>query len=414
MRISKTVQIMASAVIWDSCQAYSAPQRHWTFDYVDSSGHGVGVAQYSSIDTSVKSPLGTGSLKLAIPAGLSQNVRVSENFSLDNTLLLDFSGINRPRSIFVRLNAPYSISVVLITREPSGTAWNSHVIHPSTAIPANTMTELPLDYTGISTSALSMSTRVAVIVPATSSAITVWVSGVTSAASAPPPSALVVTPSPTPGAQGYTTTPFSVNIAWTPNNVSNYGFRVDWGDGSDQPVNTLPNGQGPVAFVTTHQYALSGSYTITVTVTDTNSSAVGTGTVAITVNPVLTVDLTADKTSGNIPLTVNTTNNPEGGFAPYAWTEDYGDGSTLDSGTQTTAGPFTRTHIYTTSGTFTITLTVTDALGVGITAKSAIRAGVIASVGVTPIRALEVIAAIAVIAGGAYATKKVIGRRKVF
>ncbi|MFF1449911.1 carbohydrate-binding protein [Streptomyces sp. NPDC058274] len=77
----------------------------------------------------------------------------------------------------------------------------------------------------------------------------------------------------------------------------------------------------------------------------------------------------ADKTSGQTPLTVDFSSagssDPEGGALDYAW--DFGDG-----GSSTEANP---THTYTTKGTFTPTLTVTDPEGLTATASLVITAG---------------------------------------
>jgi|GEM_PF-6915979 len=73
------------------------------------------------------------------------------------------------------------------------------------------------------------------------------------------------------------------------------------------------------------------------------------------VPPVQVTD-TADTTSGNLPLAVNFTSNPVGGTAPYTFAWAFGDG-----GTSTDQNP---SHTYTTQGTYTVTLMVTDsALG---------------------------------------------------
>jgi len=398
MRISKTLQIIALVTqIWDRCEALSVTQRYWSSVYADAAD--VEHAVPLSVDTSIKSPLGTGSIKAAIP-NCGEDIYIYERFDPDLGLVLDLSGTNRPASIFVQLSAARSVNVKVITL--AGGVWKESIICPSTAVSANLMTQLMFNYSGISVSDLQNAVGIEVIVEnyGKTTTMSAWIAGVASVAEAPPPSALTVTATPTPGTRGYPTTPFSVNIAWMPNNISNYSFRVDWGDGSTQPVNSLANGQGPVAFVTTHLYVSPGTYTIAVTVTDTVSGSAGVGHVSITINPVLSVGLTADKTSGNVPLPVTFTNDPEGGFAPYTWTLDYGDGTTPDTDTQTAAGSFTRSHTYIATGTFTATLTVTDVLGASIMSKSKILAGV--QVGITPTTALEVIAVLSAIAGGLY------------
>jgi PKD repeat protein len=65
-------------------------------------------------------------------------------------------------------------------------------------------------------------------------------------------------------------------------------------------------------------------------------------------------NFSADVVNGNVPLTVNFTDSSTG--IPDYWTWDFGDGSAVDH----TQNP---THIYTNTGTYTVSLTVSNALG---------------------------------------------------
>ncbi len=59
--------------------------------------------------------------------------------------------------------------------------------------------------------------------------------------------------------------------------------------------------------------------------------------------------------NGNAPLAVSFTSTPSGGLAPYSYAWTFGDGASA-----TSQNP---SHIYTVAGTFSASLTVTDANG---------------------------------------------------
>jgi len=69
----------------------------------------------------------------------------------------------------------------------------------------------------------------------------------------------------------------------------------------------------------------------------------------------LTADFVAEPTSGNVPLTVRFTDK-SGGAPVAAWNWDFGDGSAHNAEQNPT-------HIYISSGDFTVTLTVTCTRG---------------------------------------------------
>ena len=111
------------------------------------------------------------------------------------------------------------------------------------------------------------------------------------------------------------------------------GASYSWSNGSTSPTIVVNS---------------AGTYTVTAS----NSCGNSTATSVITVNTV-TAHFTVDSTTGYVPFPVNFTNNSSANAVSWSW--NFGDGST---GTGQTP-----THIYTTGGTYTATLTVTDING---------------------------------------------------
>ncbi|MBN2134562.1 MAG: PKD domain-containing protein [Acidobacteria bacterium] len=108
----------------------------------------------------------------------------------------------------------------------------------------------------------------------------------------------------------------------------------------------------------THSYTSTGTYTATCVITDSGTPALtAQDTLLVTVtegNQAPTLNVSASPTSGQPTLTVSFTANasdPELGTMTYEW--NFGDGSA----TSATQNP---THMYTATGTFTATCTVTD------------------------------------------------------
>jgi PKD repeat protein len=102
-----------------------------------------------------------------------------------------------------------------------------------------------------------------------------------------------------------------------------------------------------------HTYTKAGTYGVTLTVTNAlgTSTRVKGGYITIGVPP--TADFTGVPGSGPVPLAVKFTDASKGG--PTSWSWDFGDGST-----STQQNP---THAYTKAGTYSVTLTATNAYG---------------------------------------------------
>ena len=120
------------------------------------------------------------------------------------------------------------------------------------------------------------------------------------------------------------------------------------------------NGQSGTGATPSVTYTVPGTYQVTLNVTD-NRGAVGTATSQVVVsrppNQPPTAQLAATPSSGTAPLLVQLSSagssDPEGAIASYSW--NFGNG-------QTGTGP-NPSVIYSTPGTYVVTLTVTDGDG---------------------------------------------------
>ncbi|MDX1905652.1 MAG: PKD domain-containing protein [Bacteroidia bacterium] len=141
--------------------------------------------------------------------------------------------------------------------------------------------------------------------------------------------------------------PLTVNFAdvTVPGDAPVVSWSWDFGDGS------LGTGASPA-----HTYMSGGSYTVTLVTVDANGctdTRIRSGYINVT--DLASVDFTASpRTACAAPLVVNFTPviSPAGSYT-YLW--DFGDGVTSSS-----ASP---THIYSSNGDYTVTLTITDPLG---------------------------------------------------
>ena len=152
-----------------------------------------------------------------------------------------------------------------------------------------------------------------------------------------------------------------VNADFTSNTTSGCGplivnfQNLSTGSGLTYQWN-LGNGNTSVAENPAASYINPGTYTITLIVTGPGGTDTETKTDYITVFTPPTPDITPSQTIGCYPFTVDFTDVSVLGDSPIAsWSWDFGDG-----GTSTDQNP---SHIYTTPGTFDITLLLTDANG---------------------------------------------------
>jgi len=119
---------------------------------------------------------------------------------------------------------------------------------------------------------------------------------------------------------------------------------VDWsfGDGNSSTANPA-----------SHTYTAFGSFEVTVTATDSNGVKAASSQ-TVTVNAVLTASFTYSPSSVEIGQPVLFNGSASGGVSPYSYSWSFGDGST-------DAGPSV-SHVYSSSGSFNVSLTVTDSI----------------------------------------------------
>jgi PKD repeat protein len=114
-----------------------------------------------------------------------------------------------------------------------------------------------------------------------------------------------------------------------------------------------------------HQYTTAGNYTVTLIATNAGGSGTEIKTDYITVSPAVTAPVAAFSgapTSGIAPLTVTFTDQSSNTPTSWAWT--FGDSSSTNA---TVKNPV---HTYASAGTYTVTLTATNAGGSNSTTKA--------------------------------------------
>ena len=164
---------------------------------------------------------------------------------------------------------------------------------------------------------------------------------------------LTVTVTPTP-TSAYVNQSVSIRVTISPYSGPNPAhYVINYGDDSQETKDVAQNN-----WTFTHTYTTSGTMPISVNVTDLNNGNTGSGSSSVQIAGTLTVTLSADKTSGKVPLAITFTFSITGGVTPITTTLDPGDGSTPYSNSTSP-----KTHTYSKVGSFTVTLTVTDALG---------------------------------------------------
>jgi PKD repeat protein len=133
-----------------------------------------------------------------------------------------------------------------------------------------------------------------------------------------------------------------LTVAFTDQSSGNpTSWRWDFGDGATSTI------QNP-----THTYAAPGTYTVSLTATNVAGSNTATRTDLVTSTPPSppTADFSASPTSGGAPLDVTFSDQSSGD--PTGWSWDFGDGAS-----STAQNPL---HTYSSPGSYTVSLTVTN------------------------------------------------------
>ena len=142
---------------------------------------------------------------------------------------------------------------------------------------------------------------------------------------------------------------------------------INWGDGSTTAGTVVePAAGNPGTVSGTHTYTTPGSYTVTITVVD-NWGGIGIGTLVVTVQNVVPVVYAGPDATINEGATFNSSGNfTDLGAGPWTATVNYGDGSGTVPLTLNLNKTFALSHVYTTPGVYTVTVTVSDTFsGVG-------------------------------------------------
>ena len=179
-----------------------------------------------------------------------------------------------------------------------------------------------------------------------------------------------------PPAASFTATPTSGTV---PLNVAFDATGSIDGDGSIVSYAwTFGDGNAAIGSAPSHSYTAAGTYTVTLTVTDDDgATAQSTSTITATdpENVAPTASFTATPDSGTAPLEVafnaGASADSDGEVSSYEWS--FGDGNA--------ASGVAPSHTFTTAGTYTVTLTVTDDDGATDTAQTTIG---VAKAGNTP------------------------------
>jgi RHS repeat-associated protein len=162
-----------------------------------------------------------------------------------------------------------------------------------------------------------------------------------------------------------------------PGFLDSYTAVVNWGDGTSAPAEVTSSGGGG-SVSANHVYGDNGSYTITVTLTDAADNQASATSLATIDNVAPTLTAAPDSTAqAGTALVIDLATFMDPGFTnaagntqeTFTATVDWGDGTTIDTGTVSvspgqaglpTTGTVNGTHVYESAGTYTATVTLSD------------------------------------------------------
>jgi len=134
------------------------------------------------------------------------------------------------------------------------------------------------------------------------------------------------------------------------------GYTYSWSFG---------DGGTATGLTATHTYTASGSYSVTLTVKDSASgTATSTQTVQVSPIPALAASFTYNPSQPISGQSVSFSGSAIGGVSPYTYSWSLGDGST-----STSQSP---SHTYPSSGSYTVTLSITDSLGTTVSVSHSV------------------------------------------
>jgi hypothetical protein len=145
---------------------------------------------------------------------------------------------------------------------------------------------------------------------------------------------------------------------------------ITWGDGNSSTVNVTPNPDGSYSVSGSHTYAEEGSYALSVSVKDSGSlSATGNGAATVSDAALKLTHFVAGGARDRYAAlgATFTDADPNGQVSDYTATVNWGDGNT--STVKVYTNPFGKgfvlagLHQYASKGTYSVTLTVSDAGG---------------------------------------------------